>query len=68
MRGVVRGDSVSVADRVRPSPRSFGEVPERAAWCERAPVLTVGNDAASVERMLEDCGLACPLCRGRPRA
>jgi Domain of unknown function (DUF6431) len=28
-------------------------------------VLTVGNDAASVERMLETGGLACPLCGGR---
>jgi len=28
-------------------------------------VLTVGNDAASVERMLESGGLSCPLCGGR---
>ena len=28
-------------------------------------MLTVGNDAASVERMLEEGGLACPLCGGR---
>ena len=28
-------------------------------------MLTVGNDAASVERMLGDGGLACPRCGGR---
>jgi hypothetical protein len=28
-------------------------------------VLTVGNDAACVERMLEKGGLACPSCGGR---
>jgi len=28
-------------------------------------VLTVGNDAARVERMLEEGGLACPVCGGR---
>ena len=33
--------------------------------CKGAPVLTVGNDAAGVERMLEEGSLACPACGGR---
>jgi hypothetical protein len=54
LRGVVRDDTVSVPVSGRPSPCPFGEVPGRAVCgCKGAPVLTVGNDAAGVERMLE---------------
>ena len=66
LRGVVPDDTVSVSVSGRPSPRSFGEVPERAVCgCKGAPVLTVGNDAARVERMLEEGSLGCPGCGGR---
>ena len=33
--------------------------------CKGAPVLTVGNDADGVERMLEEGSLRCPWCGGR---
>ena len=33
--------------------------------CKGAPVLTVGNDAARVERMLGEGSLCCPGCGGR---
>ena len=63
LRGVVRDDTVSVSVSGRPSPCSLGEVPGRAVCgCKGAPVLTVGNDAASVERMLEEGSLRCPGC------
>ena len=41
--------------------RSLGEGRVRVG----APVLTVGNDAWRVERMLEEGGLSCPGCGGR---
>lgn len=64
MPAVGSDDTVGLSLNVlRPSP-VFWRSGEGRLRCEGAPMLTVGKDAAGVERRLEEGRLVCPDCGG----